>query len=695
METWIALSDISRELGITTQDFQNKYGDNVCCVQEPAGPEVLFSSLPVNIQKRCRALINRETLPIEIIDICKINTGNAQVPPAQEETLPAIAINSTKAEIDIVFLDLYNKAPYYNKEMFDYYHPIIMDYQECKESVSLQVFVEQYNQAHPNKPLSVKTFYKKLKLFREGGKAALLGNYGKNRGRTTVPDSMYENYKACVMMNDGVSKVKAWQVATGLEVEAGSNFEQLPKVQALDRLHKRKVPKAVETLARKGVAVYNRECAPYIERDDSVVLAGEYWMADHYQEDKFVIVKGYKKPQRPWVTVWADVKSRRILSAYAYIGNPNSDDIFTAFHAAASKHGTPRHMLVDNGKDFRAHDLTGGRKGGRRISLAQGLNIKVHFAIPYNPQTKHIERQFRTLHATTSVWFKGFCGGSVDKRPEQLDANIKAGNIETFEEYVERLQYYIDNVQSKMPFSSGRHKGKSPAQIWREEYPLARKKCNIPEVSPKQLDLLCYRTSKDLTIVRGGIRYSEVRTTYRSDDLWQHDRKKVYLSFNHTNMEIAHVYDASTHELLCEVTAIFDIPMLIEDGDEVGQNMLSEASASKGRIIKSVRTAAKPGVIMTPETALRALGVFASKASNDDGTELPNVHNTDGAIMLTSKAGVLAKIEEQKQEGLQDLSMLGLDKIEKPKSKKSYGLAADLEDEEDDYFGMDAMINAG
>ncbi|MCL2219306.1 MAG: hypothetical protein FWC23_05255 [Chitinispirillia bacterium] len=680
---WVALKDVADKMGVTAQAFRDTHGRPVRYRPSPAGAEVLLSTLPGNIQKRCHAIVPQEPAQEECAPVCEVEPTAVQGPP--------MAANTPSAGLDMEFLELYNNAPHYNRVQFDTYYPIVSDYQKHRGTLTLAAVVEQYNQEHPEKTITVKTVYAKLKKFREGGKAALLGGYGKNRGKTTAPESMYETYKACIEMNTGVSKAKAWQVAAGLEIENGSSLTGLPKVGTLDRAYKNRTPNSVAVLAREGFAAYNRKCAPYIKRDDSGVLAGEYWMADHFLADTLVMVNGYKKPQRAWVTVWADVKSRMILSAFAYIGDPNADDIFTAIYAAMSEYGAPSSILVDNGKDFRAKDLTGGRKGSKRLSMAHQLGMKVHFAIPYNPQTKHIERMFRTLHASTSVWFKGFCGGSVAKKPECLEKNVASGAIETFDEFVRRLQDYVVNVQPKMPFTSGHHKGLSPSQIWNEEYPIARKDGKVREIPIDQLDKLCYRTSKDLTMARGGIRDSDLRGTYIPLTIQPPDRRKVYLERLHSALDYADVYDAATCAFICSAKAVWDVPFNVDD--DIGRDKLKEASNMKGYVIKATKEAAVPSCVITPEVALRGLGVYAKAASNDDGTELSNIHNTDGHIMITSKAEVLAKIAAQKEEGLQDMSILGMDSIVPPRKKPLFGLEADRDDEDD--FNEVAIFKAG
>ena len=54
----------------------------------------------------------------------------------------------------------------------------------------------------------------------------------------------------------------------------------------------------------------------------------------------------------------------------------------------------------------------------------------MHFALPYNAQTKPIERDFRTIKEYLSKHCQGYRGGNVVERPEYLVEEIKSNKIE-------------------------------------------------------------------------------------------------------------------------------------------------------------------------------------------------------------------------------------------------------------------------
>lgn len=86
---------------------------------------------------------------------------------------------------------------------------------------------------------------------------------------------------------------------------------------------------------------------------------------------------------------------------FLHAESPNSDHIFQAFYYGVIRFGIPEDVYLDNGKDYRCKDFAGGRDQTVKIlhtpkenSLISNLGISVHFALPYNAQTKPVERDF-------------------------------------------------------------------------------------------------------------------------------------------------------------------------------------------------------------------------------------------------------------------------------------------------------------
>lgn len=57
------------------------------------------------------------------------------------------------------------------------------------------------------------------------------------------------------------------------------------------------------------------------------------------------------------------------------------------------------------------------------------LNIEVHFALPYNAQTKPVERDFLKIKEILSKHFIGYRGGNIVERPQKLAKEIKSEKL--------------------------------------------------------------------------------------------------------------------------------------------------------------------------------------------------------------------------------------------------------------------------
>lgn len=89
-------------------------------------------------------------------------------------------------------------------------------------------------------------------------------------------------------------------------------------------------------------------------------------------------------------------------------------------------------MIIDNGKDYRSKDFAGGRSNfkvdiskGQTSAMLKELNVNVHFALPYNAQTKPVERDFLKIKELLSKHCVGYRGGNVVERPENLQTKLK------------------------------------------------------------------------------------------------------------------------------------------------------------------------------------------------------------------------------------------------------------------------------
>jgi transposase InsO family protein len=116
---------------------------------------------------------------------------------------------------------------------------------------------------------------------------------------------------------------------------------------------------------------------------------------------------------RPWLTVWQDVRSRKVVGWELFVGDPCTDNIILAFRRAVMKHGVPESVWTDNGRDYDSWALQGRTKKERHAARGRfdsprlhgifaQLKVQAHNVQPYHGQSKPVERFFGTPTTTTS-----------------------------------------------------------------------------------------------------------------------------------------------------------------------------------------------------------------------------------------------------------------------------------------------------
>jgi len=206
--------------------------------------------------------------------------------------------------------------------------------------------------------------------------------------------------------------------------------------------------KATTCLTREGRQAWQHRFLPFMEIDHSLIEPGDLFVCDHHQVDFWVDNDGVQL--RPWLTAIQDDRSRCIVGWH--LGPAaHQDSILCAMRRAFRDWSIPRHMRIDNGKDFTSKLLTGLTKHTRNRLRAefgsdwrnvvkrtealtecvnprfQGviheLGIELIYAIPYQPWAKGtLERWFGTFEDHCGKTFATYCGNSTLKRPECLEA---------------------------------------------------------------------------------------------------------------------------------------------------------------------------------------------------------------------------------------------------------------------------------
>lgn len=561
---------------------------------------------------------------------------------------------NNNSEIDF---QKYSDAPQWSKCQVDKYIQVLSVTQKIKGR-ALQQFISEWNKNNFNNQTSYSSIIRMRKRYEEFGVCGLLARYGNNSGRTIIADKYFDYFKILYLVEGAPSLQSCWDLTLGyaMQQEPNLNKRMFPSPITFKRRLEREVPKQSIYMARYGESAWNRKFGGYIERDYSSVVCGKVWVSDHAQIDVACLTSD-GNVVFPWVTAWRDYKSGKWLGWILQCGHPNSDLIFQSFYYAAETYGLPNDVIIDNGKDYRSKDFAGGRKKinvetneAKTTSMLAELNVDVHFALPYNAQTKPIERDFLKIKELLSKHCVGYRGGNVVERPEKLAKEIKDGKIIPFEKFKEIFDDFIINILNKRPSQGKNHNGLSPNELFNQEF---KEKITT---SHDALKLFCMRTSRTFTIGRNGIKDNELGITYWADWMISKTSLKVYLRRDIQNYKEAWAFKADNEEFVGKVTAVRAVAAL--HAETVSKDEFKEAMSIKKRNLKITKSYIKQTrEISLEEKCENYKTAYASveKACKPKVSRIANT-NMDKAIR---------KNKEMEAFGRQDLSMFLDEKVVK------------------------------
>ncbi len=557
--------------------------------------------------------------------------------------------------------EVYDNAQEWQRKQADKYLQLItltdgMSYNKTVE------FLKSWNSAHPDKKVCYTSLYYAKQKYEESGVAGLLSQKGQGyKKQSIIPEDYYEYYKSLYLREGAPSLRTCWDLTLGYAIrEFNADRKNFPSFMAFKRRLDKEIPKQSIYFARYGQSAWNRKYGGYINRDYFNILCNEVWVSDHAQLD-VACFDSVGKVVFPWVTVWRDYKSGKWLGWILQTKNPNSDFIFQSFYYAAQEFGLPKDVIIDNGKDYRSKDFAGGRSNfkvdiskGQTSAMLKELNVNVHFALPYNAQTKPVERDFLKIKELLSKHCVGYRGGNVVERPEKLANEIKAGKIMQFEDFKKIFDDFILNVLNKKPSNGKNLNGICPDELFYNEY--------AEKITPSRdaLKLFCMRTSRIFTIGRNGIQDRQLGITYWADWLITRTGLKVYLRRDVQDYKEAWAFKADNDGFVGTVKAVKAVAAL--HADKVSKEEFKEALSIKKRNLKITKAYIKQAREIPLEEQYENYKA-ASDSSNKDYKKNIKISK----IANTNMDKAIQKNKEIEAFGRQDLSVFLEDK--KPEEK--------------------------
>ncbi|HWW60556.1 MAG TPA: Mu transposase C-terminal domain-containing protein, partial [Thermoanaerobaculia bacterium] len=208
---------------------------------------------------------------------------------------------------------------------------------------------------------------------------------------------------------------------------------------AIFRRYEETIPVAVKKLFRDPDSKHSN-LRPYIERDYSGLHAMQIIQSDHHQIDVAVRCGDplCEAGHYPWITVWMDVRSRKVLAVEVYVEYPNSKRILKLLHRVLLENGPCEFVYADNGMDYvksvgawgiKHFDV--GRRGAKLVEvvgftpeilerICGPFGIQAIFSNEGNPQSKAIERWFETLKGRLYSDYDSY-RGALGERSERAE----------------------------------------------------------------------------------------------------------------------------------------------------------------------------------------------------------------------------------------------------------------------------------
>jgi hypothetical protein len=291
---------------------------------------------------------------------------------------------------------------------------------------------------------SAKTVRRKYDKFKREGHGALLRKERKDKGSAGF---FYAHPKAAWLVAYLYLECKqscrvAWESlvrdAESIDIPSG----EIPSYETV-RVFLDSTPETLKVYSREGRKAYRERMAPYLKRGFTEVYANQVWVGDHAIHDIECANDCFENveigaPIRVRISAMIDYRSRFVVGA-TWCWEGSSRAIAACMRRGIGKYGPPEHLYVDNGRDYRKV-----ARGARPGYLAESqlapkdwaqlelnsieatgflarLNIAVTHCIPHHPQSKCIERFFRTMHERFDKIWPTYTSGNPFTRPEATE----------------------------------------------------------------------------------------------------------------------------------------------------------------------------------------------------------------------------------------------------------------------------------
>lgn len=454
-----------------------------------------------------------------------IGRGGRQLEIALETIPWEIAESDTEQTVFPNILQFTGKQ----REGADFRALVVTEYQ--RSGLSPEEYVLTFNAENPPEDaITTSKLFRWQRQYRQGGIAALIDQRGgHNRGQTSIPSDAWDYFYSMYMTQQKRKIKRCYDITKRV-------YPDIPSVSAFERQVKL-IPQYAILYYREGPKAFNDQL-PCMERTKLDIVSNDIWFSDHHRVDTFVKSADGKHAVRPWLTVFYDARSNRVISFLVRFADPNATVIKQCIRIGIEQCGLPAEVYFDNGKDYRS---TAFRRDFP-LSLVNQLGIGNIYAEPYHGQAKTVERFFGTFTDRFSRLFPTYTGKDAKNRPECMrtsDANIVKCSP-TLEQYIQAVTAYIAEYNST-PNNGRDMEQKSPDQVYRENLKVKRVIRDFDA-----LRLLCGNSEKRV-VHKNGV--SIKNNNYFNELLLPHLGKPVIVTYDPANIDRVAVFDMSNRAI--------------------------------------------------------------------------------------------------------------------------------------------------
>lgn len=445
------------------------------------------------------------------------------------------------------------------KQQVDYWVRIIDEWQRFilpfpkQKTEKTKDFLKIFNFNNTDQ-LSERTLRRKYSLYRKYGETALADDRSLKRASvSSIDEKVWSIFLSWWLDEAKPTTSHIRKLVEGYLTMKGMNeFLPIPSLSSFNRAIQ-KLPVGVVTYFREGDKALTDEVLLYIMRVYDTLESNQMWTSDYHTLDMFVKDDLTGKVFRPHLVVWADIRSRKMLSLDLY-ETSSSAGVISTFRRAVEKFGIPENVYLDNGKEYLVSDFggRGKRKSSSNANYGTGildrLGIKMMNARVRNGRAKAVERSFKQVADEFSRLFITYCGNRPGTRPERHKDIMKDdANIPLLSEVKKDLEAYIEGWYNLSASSGDGMNGKCPNEVYAEN--LIIKKIATQE----QLNELLLRSTRTQKVTRNGVHVTigaEKVWFYNTELVVDYFGKSVYIRYNPDNLSTVRVYDEDERFLI-------------------------------------------------------------------------------------------------------------------------------------------------